>query len=116
MVVTLGQQYNVGEKPTVILCTYIINRHAGTPKQKKNRKKQLNFITLLGLESDGCQTLLYCHIKSLTRQERRFRFLIKSIAGIHNRYGSMVYIHDYSYSSSSSSIPSVKEGTWYIHT
>ena len=38
MVVTLGQQYNVGEKPTVILYTYI-NRHAGTPdkKQKQNR-------------------------------------------------------------------------------
>ena len=27
MVVTFGQQYNVGEKPTVILYTYI-NRHA----------------------------------------------------------------------------------------
>ena len=27
MVITLGQQYNVGEKPTVILYTYI-NRHA----------------------------------------------------------------------------------------
>ena len=33
MVVTLGQQYNVGEKPTVILYTYI-NRHAETPKNK----------------------------------------------------------------------------------
>ena len=32
MVVTLGQQYNVGEKPTVILYTYI-NRHAGTPNK-----------------------------------------------------------------------------------
>ena len=30
MVVTLGQQYNVGEKPTVILYTYII-RHAEPP-------------------------------------------------------------------------------------
>ena len=29
MVITLGQQYNVGEKPTVILYTYI-TRHAGT--------------------------------------------------------------------------------------
>ena len=29
-VVTLGQQYNIGEKPTVILYTNI-NRHAGTP-------------------------------------------------------------------------------------
>ena len=33
MVITLGQQYNVGEKPTVILYTYI-NRHAGTPTKK----------------------------------------------------------------------------------
>ena len=33
MVVTLGQQYNTGEKPTVMLYTYyIISRHAGTPK------------------------------------------------------------------------------------
>ena len=29
MEMTLGQQYNVGEEPTVILYTYI-NRHAGT--------------------------------------------------------------------------------------
>ena len=36
MVVTMGQQYHVGEKPTFILYTYI-NRHAeppGTTKQK----------------------------------------------------------------------------------
>ena len=31
MVVTLGRQHHVGEKPTVILYTYI-NRHAGTPE------------------------------------------------------------------------------------
>ena len=30
MVVTFRQQYNVGEKPAIILYTYI-NRHAGTP-------------------------------------------------------------------------------------
>ena len=30
MVVTLGQQYYVGDKPTVILHIYIINSHAGT--------------------------------------------------------------------------------------
>ena len=38
MVVTMGQQYNVGEKPTVILYTYI-NRHAEPPiitKHKNN--------------------------------------------------------------------------------
>ena len=32
MVVTLGQQCNVGEKPTVILYIYI-NHSAGTPKK-----------------------------------------------------------------------------------
>ena len=40
MVVTLGQQYNIGEKPTVILYTYT-NRHPETPeKQRKNKTKQ----------------------------------------------------------------------------
>ena len=35
-VVTSGQQYNIVEKPTVILCTHI-NRHAGIPKlQSRN--------------------------------------------------------------------------------
>ena len=32
MEITLGQQYNVGEKPTVMLCIYI-NRHAETPEK-----------------------------------------------------------------------------------
>ena len=36
MVVTLGQQYKVGEKPTVILYTYI-NRHAETPNKRKTK-------------------------------------------------------------------------------
>ena len=38
MVVTLllGQQYNVGEKPTVILYTYI-NHHAGTPEKQQDK-------------------------------------------------------------------------------
>ena len=37
MVITLGQQYNVGEKPTVILYTYI-NRHSGTPTKRKTKQ------------------------------------------------------------------------------
>ena len=32
--ITLGQQYNIGEKPIVILYTYI-NRHAGTPGKQR---------------------------------------------------------------------------------
>ena len=46
MVITLGQQYNVGEKPSVILYTYI-NRHAGTPTKGKTKQyiiKQYNTI------------------------------------------------------------------------
>ena len=38
MVKTLGHQYNVGEKPTVILYTYI-NRHAGTPNTTKQKQR-----------------------------------------------------------------------------
>ena len=47
MVVTLRQQYNAGEKPTVILYTNV-NRHAGTPdkKQKQNRKNMYNSTSL----------------------------------------------------------------------
>ena len=37
MVITVGQQFNVGEKPTVILYTYI-NRHAGTPTKGKTNQ------------------------------------------------------------------------------
>ena len=37
MVVTLGQQYNVGEKTTVILYTSYINRYAGTPDRNKTK-------------------------------------------------------------------------------
>ena len=40
MQITLGQQYNVGEKPTVIQYIYI-NRHAGAPeKHKKTNQRQ----------------------------------------------------------------------------
>ena len=37
-----SNQYNTGEKPTVMLYTYI-NRHAGTPD--KNKTKQNEYIT-----------------------------------------------------------------------
>ena len=36
MEVTLGQQYNVGERPTVILYTYI-NRHTRPPNATKTK-------------------------------------------------------------------------------
>ena len=43
MVVILGQQYDTGEKPTVMLYTYI-NRHAGT--SDKNKKKRFEYILI----------------------------------------------------------------------
>ena len=49
MTVTLGQQYNIGEKPTVVLYTYI-NRHAGTPE--KQRK----------ITSSSMVVIIYCYI------------------------------------------------------
>ena len=53
MVITLGQQYNVGEKPTVILYTYI-NRHAGTP-EKQQKQKQCS-------TSSNMVVIIYCYI------------------------------------------------------
>ena len=54
MVVTLGQQYDVGEKPTVILYTYI-HRHAGTPdKKQKTKQKQCS--------TTSNMVVMYCFI------------------------------------------------------
>ena len=56
MVVTLGQQYkNVGEKPTVILYTYI-DHHAGTP-EKKTKTKQKQCST-----TSNMVVIMYCFI------------------------------------------------------
>ena len=54
MVVTLGRQYNVGEKPTVILYTYI-NRHAGTPDKHKTQKQ-------CSTSSNMVVVVIYCNI------------------------------------------------------
>ena len=54
MVVTLGQQYNVEEKPTVILYTYI-NRHAGTPDKRQKKKKKSSI-------SSNMVVIMYCFI------------------------------------------------------
>ena len=51
MVVTLGQQYDIGEKPTVILYAYIINRHAGTPEKE-----------LIRQNSTSSNIIIYCYI------------------------------------------------------
>ena len=55
MVVTLGQQYNVGEEPTAILYTTYINRHAGTP-EKQHKQKQWS------TPSNMVVVIIYCYI------------------------------------------------------
>ena len=61
MVITLGQQYNVGEKPTVLLYT-CINRDAGTPKKKA--KTETMWYTI----KHGSNNILYmsCKYKATT--------------------------------------------------
>ena len=41
-VTTSGRQYNIGEKPSVILYTYI-NLHAGTPKPQSFYSRVLDY-------------------------------------------------------------------------
>ena len=58
MQIKFGQQYNVGEKPTVILYIYI-NRHVGTPENIKN-KRQCNtpsdmVVVIYGVHYKGCK-------------------------------------------------------------
>ena len=40
MEITLGQQYNVGQKPTVILYIYIISHHAGRAEKTVKTKQR----------------------------------------------------------------------------
>ena len=37
MVVTSGQQYKIGEKPSSVMLYTYINRHAGTTDKKQNK-------------------------------------------------------------------------------
>ena len=55
MQITLGQQYDVGEKPTVILYIYI-NRHAGTPVVFFTLTDRASTIPSNNIELHGCQS------------------------------------------------------------
>ena len=55
--VTWGQQYNIGEKASVILCTYI-NHHVGTPKTKADYLLEVSSIFGLRVPDDGTVTFL----------------------------------------------------------
>ena len=66
MVVTLGQQCNVGEKPTVILYTYI-NRDAGTlDKKQKQKQKQCSSSST----TSNMVVIIYCFIGYKDQQNK----------------------------------------------
>ena len=64
MVVTLGQQYNIGEKPTVILYTYI-NRHAGTPEKQRKKTPPSKMVVIIYCYI-GCED----EVTTLKREQR----------------------------------------------
>ena len=66
MTVTLGQQYNIGEKSTVILYTYI-NRHVGTPeKQRRQKSTSSNMLVIIYYYIIGCED----EVTTLKREQR----------------------------------------------
>ena len=66
IIVTLGQQYNIGEKPTVILYTYI-NRHAGTPEKQRNQNStSSNMVVIIYCYLLGCDD----EVTTLKREQR----------------------------------------------
>ena len=58
MVVPLGQQYNIGEKPTVILYSSYINRHAGRDTRKTAMTKQLLLCVTSSNNKDESNTII----------------------------------------------------------
>ena len=72
MVITLGQQYNVGEKPTVILYTYL-NRHAGTPTKGETNQYPVHH-----------QTIKTNPIQSLKRAQQRTMMMRIFIIQVHD--------------------------------
>ena len=72
MVITLGQQYDVGEKPTVIMYTYI-NRHAGTPTKGKTNQYIIHH-----------QTIKINPIQSLKRAQQRTMMMRIFIIQVHD--------------------------------
>ena len=75
MVVTLGQQYNIGEKPTVILYTYI-NRMQGL--QTKTKQKHCS-------TSSNMVVIIYCNIGC--EDKATTWYLVLQLIEVVNTYG-----------------------------
>ena len=71
MVVTLGQQYNIGEKPTVIILYTYINRHAGTlENQRRQNSTSSNMVVIIqcyiGYEDEVFKEKIRTHLDLLS--------------------------------------------------
>ena len=77
MVVTLRQQYNIGEKSTVILYTYYINRHAGTPEKQRNKKTKTSNMVVIVYCYIGCEdeVIVVSHIQRIGCQPEKTTLL-----------------------------------------
>ena len=64
-VTTSGRQYNFGEKPSVILYTYI-NLHAGTPKPQSFLSKSPGLQCSIGSERELYKYINYYSVLFLT--------------------------------------------------
>ena len=76
MVVPLGPQYNIGEKPTVMLYTYI-NRHVGTPDKTKQKHCRTSFNRLIIRIDNSTIESLRGRAYSLENTERYNIVLVK---------------------------------------
>ena len=87
VVVTLGQQYNIGEKPIVIMYTTYINRHAGTQKNIEKKNGTSNMVVII-----------YCHIgcedevTTLKRNENREDHDVDIFNVIHKVQGTVIHL------------------------
>ena len=79
MVVTLGQQYNTGEKPTVMLLYTYINRHEGTPDKTQNK----NIVYVCVFSSHSFWTSSALDVPAgVTQEEGHTGFLIHLLSAV----------------------------------
>ena len=95
MVVSLGQQYNIGEKPTVMLYTYI-NRHAGTPEKQRRQNSTSSNMAVIIYCYIGCEA----EVTTLKREQRGpwCRYLEHNPESTRHRYapGSLLRMNNVS--------------------
>ena len=67
MVVTLGQQYNIGEKPTVVYCTLTLIAMQGHQKNIEKKKNSTSNTVVIIYCYIGCED----EVTTLKREQQR---------------------------------------------